>query len=117
MMGVLPRELLLLALVGLACFALGWWLRRAPSPRRGPKSLGQEPTSIVPLAPRQGEAAELMPRESMATLAAASQAMQERQKLPHCPACGSRMELRSFKEKRVWVCEDFPGCRGATLEE
>lgn len=115
-----PFELLVLALVGLAGFGLGWWLRRARSVMEIERPKTSGPTAIVPSLFEDSPGAEpLEPisRESVATLAAASQAIQELHLLPTCPTCGSRMEMRIFKEKKIWVCEDFPVCRGAQMAE
>jgi hypothetical protein len=116
--GSVPRELLVLALVGLAGFALGWWLRRGRTGKEIEPLEAKGPTSIVPSIPwdASADAAPVAP-EAAAALAAASQAMQQRQGLPSCPSCGSRMDLRVFKEKRIWVCEEFPVCRGAQMAE
>jgi hypothetical protein len=116
----IPRELLLLACVGLAGFALGWWLRRDRGVERIPEPASDGPTSIVPSAQADGDetpSAEPVAREAAATLQVASMAIQQRSNLPKCPTCGSGMELRIFKEKRIWVCEEFPVCRGAQMAE
>lgn len=113
-----PFELGLLLLVGLAGFGLGWLLRRrSGEPEVEPIELGGR-TAIVsqPLdsaIPPEGP----INQETVATLAAASQAIHEIHLLPTCPHCGNRMELRVFKEKKIWVCDDFPGCRGARMDD
>lgn len=113
--GGVPREILTLALVGLAGFVIGLWLRRD----RRAKSIDVEgestPSVIVRTVPQPKT--EPMAQEAVATLAAASQAMQVRTQLPICPSCGARMEMRIFKERRIWICEEFPVCRGAQMVE
>lgn len=119
-----PNELLLLALVGLAGFGLGWFLRRRQRPKEREiiesVALERGPTAIVSVALADAlkvSAGEPVAQETVATLAAASQAILEMQLLPTCPRCGARMELRVFNEKKIWVCDDFPGCRGARMAD
>lgn len=116
-----PIELLVLALVGLAGFGLGWWLRRRG--RVVPEIEAQEvdggPTAIVSQFVSLAEIASAEPvsKETVATLAAASQAIYEIHLHPTCPICHGRMEKRVFNEKKILVCEEFPGCRGARMAD
>lgn len=113
-----PFELIILLLVGFAGFGLGWLLRRRPKgPEIEPMELGGRTAIVSPLLTNALKVDEPIAQETVATLAAASQVIHEIQLLPTCPRCANRMELRIFNGKKIWVCDDFPGCRGARMAD